>query len=194
MKKAPVFILGFDQDGFVRPEQKLIQATKVFYKYFESNIASDQQNFIHTMPTDIAVTDYAPKVSCDDKGGARHFLSNCGYDTAGKVLGHLLKNIPINPIKELKPAEADWMSKGVLRQFAQKEFLGDADVFTEPGFDANGWVYYPNNCVDGTTKDCKVHLCFHGTGMGYGLIVDSYIRKSGWLEYAAANDLILIFP
>jgi hypothetical protein len=63
------------------------------------------------------VTDDTPEVSCQDTDTARFFVSNCGYDTAGKVLDHLLTNLPSNAISSLEPMDEDWADKGVLRRF-----------------------------------------------------------------------------
>lgn len=78
----------------------------------------DQQDYIHTMPTDITVTDYSPVVDCTSTDDARFYVSNCGYDAAGKVLEHLLTNVPTNPISSLSAMDSDWANNGVLRKFS----------------------------------------------------------------------------
>jgi len=41
LASKPVYIMGFDQDMYVKPEQKLIEGTEVFYNYFSSNVVRD---------------------------------------------------------------------------------------------------------------------------------------------------------
>ena len=56
-------------------------------------------------------------------------------------------------------------------------------------------MYYPNTCLE---KSCKVHMHLHPCGaIHQGLskwAYDGYIQNTGLLEYAATNDLIVIFP
>jgi len=62
---------------------------------------------------------------------------------AGKILGHLLTNIPATGIDELAPKDLDFESKGVWRKFRQSEFT-DAGWFDTTGFREYGFVFYPN--------------------------------------------------
>lgn len=50
-------------------------------------------------------------------------------------------------------------------------------------------VYVPNQCKAG---HCKLHVHLHGCNEG-GKIWD-YIEKDGFMEYAAANDIVILFP
>ena len=52
------------------------------------------------------------------------------------------------------------MDKGVLLKFDQTEFI-DTWPFEYTGFADDGYVFYPNQCVDGVTK-CKLVVMFHG--------------------------------
>lgn len=79
-------------------------------------------------------------------------------------------------------------------QFNQKEFVKDASLLDYTGLGEVGWVYVPNNCAEGKTKKCKLHVNLHGTGMGFAAIADNYFKRAGWLEYAASNDIIMLFP
>jgi poly(3-hydroxybutyrate) depolymerase len=62
--------------------------------------------------------------------------------------------------------------------------------------DEIGYIYYPFKCIDGNIS-CKVHVFFHGCGKQVNFIDNSgldYITQLGFLEYAAANNLIVVFP
>ena len=49
------------------------------------------------------------KGECTDD--RQSMLINCGYDTAGKILGYPIENIDGS---SLKPKDMEWMDKGVL--------------------------------------------------------------------------------
>ena len=114
----------------------------------------------------------------------------CGYDTAGKILQHLLFNIPKANVTErnFKPAIKDFRSKGVLKPFSQKEFISGNDDLTKSEIKDVGYVYYPFNCLE---KKCNVHISLHGC---FGGIEFWATEGTGMIEYAATNDLIVLFP
>ena len=61
------------------------------------------------------------------------------------------------------------------------------------GLDDFGFVYYPYTCITGLIK-CKVHIFLNGCSQQYtGPTGDLVIMKSGWNDYAASNNLIIIY-
>ena len=46
-----------------------------------------------------------------------------GYDFIGKILQHLMSNIPGTGIKELKPMTESWQDQGIFTKFLQAEFV-----------------------------------------------------------------------
>lgn len=67
-----------------------------------------------------------------------------------------------------------------------------------------GYLYIPNKCKDKDTF-CDFHAHFHGCLMSNQMVVDDktdpptlvedlFVRKYGLLEYAAKNNIILLFP
>jgi len=146
------------------------------------------------VPTDLKVSDVTPTSGCEDKADVKFFVSNCGFDAAGNLLKHLLTNLENSPLSELKAKSENWKDEGILMKFNQHEFIGDSSLLDYTGLGEDGWIYVPNNCTNGTTKKCKLHVNFHGTGMGFASIADNYFKRAGWLEYAASNDIIMLFP
>lgn len=57
-------------------------------------------------------------------------------------------------------------------------------------------MYYPYRCIDGSVENCKVHMHLHGCSETVDGPFSGWtpIRDYGWTQYAAANDLILIYP
>ena len=51
-----------------------------------------------------------------------------------------------------------------------------------------GYIFYPHNCL---LKSCNLHLSLHGCFGG----TDYWAKDgTGMMNYAAANDIILLFP
>ena len=84
-------------------------------------------------------------------------IINCGHDTVKEILEHLWSNIDGSTVQA---KDHQWKEKGVLYKFDQTEFV-EAWPFEYTGFDDNGYVFYPNQCVDGVTK-CKLVVMMHG--------------------------------
>lgn len=63
----------------------------------------------------------------------------------------------------------------------------------EDGFSEEGYVYYPKNCL-AQDKSCKVHIFLHGCLMSHENYLDHFVKNMGFLETAAANDIIVVFP
>lgn len=54
-----------------------------------------------------------------------------------------------------------------------------------------GFLYVPNSCMN---ESCRLHVDFHGCSNSMVRYNDTYMRQLGYLEYAAANNIILLFP
>jgi len=113
----------------------------------------------------------------------------------GVLFQHLLPNLKSGAVSSVKAGVTDWQERGVLRQFSQSELL-DTNVFeNDAGLADYGFVYYPYRCVNGAVANCKVHMTLHGCGGSTtGAFGELNIQHTGWVQYAAANDLIVIFP
>lgn len=78
--------------------------------------------------------------------------------------------------------------------FDQKEFVNPLYVYDTSSFDDLGYVYIPNNCQSGETKSCRVHVAIHGCHQGRATLDNYFVENTGYLEWAAANDIIILFP
>lgn len=91
----------------------------------------------------------------------------------------------------MKKGLPNWADLGVLRKYDQREFI-DKDL-PETGMNEYGLIYYPNTCVE-AEKKCKIHVYLHGCGISVDIFGDWSIRNNGYLDLAAANDIIIAFP
>jgi hypothetical protein len=54
-----------------------------------------------------------------------------------------------------------------------------------------GMIYIPDACLN---QPCDFHIHFHGCHESVAIWDTLYARQTGILEYAAANDMIVLFP
>ena len=91
-----------------------------------------------------------------------------------------------------RPQRTHDVSLGTLQKFSQSEFL-ETNVLDVTGIDPQGFVYFPYQCHE---KRCRVHMHFHGcSGMVTGTWGHGWKEiYAGFMDFAAANDLIVVFP
>ncbi|CAF1122772.1 unnamed protein product [Rotaria magnacalcarata] len=70
--------------------------------------------------------------------------------------------------------------------------LTETSSIDTSGFDKEGYVYYPTNCTQG--KKCPIHVALHGCLQGKWRIGDVFAKKTGYLEVAELNNIIILFP
>ena len=109
------------------------------------------------------------------------YVSNCGLDGARALLGHLYG--------ELAPGAAAQPSG--LAEFDQRPYARDAG---SRGLAERGWLYVPQECRAGGAARCRLHVVFHGCKQGASYVGDAFVRRSGYLEAAEANRIVLLFP
>lgn len=143
---------------------------------FRKDIAAE-----HAMPTNSFGN------SCATKGDP--FINNCNFDAAGELLQWIYG--PLNP-KNMSDLG------GTFVEFDQGEFISAP---TSHGMWATGWAYVPASCAAGSS--CRVHVVFHGckqfpgspfVGGPGGKIADTYVKKTGYNEWADTNDFVVLYP
>lgn len=112
-------------------------------------------------------------------------MNNCGYNLAWYMFNHLTsaKKHPV----ELKEREIDHTKKGNYYAFDQTKFSTPEAHMADQGY-----LYIPDACADG--EYCTLHVHFHGCQQGGPYYMDTTPRGTGFIEYAATNNIILLFP
>ncbi len=110
---------------------------------------------------------------------ASPYINRCGnYDAAGRLLRALLG--------ELQPRGE--MVEGALRTFNQQEFTsGSGDAGLAP----TGYVYVPQACHQG---ECRIHVVFHGCQQQAEKVGETFVRETGYNDWAETNRLIILYP
>ncbi|MBT8072478.1 MAG: polyhydroxybutyrate depolymerase [Xanthomonadales bacterium] len=104
------------------------------------------------------------------------FVGDCDYDGAGELLSHLYPGLQA-PDNE------------TLTELREVSLPGAADAeLMETAF-----LYVPADCDKGASA-CALHLVLHGCAQSADTIGTDFIRQSGYLPWAEANEIVLAFP
>lgn len=127
----------------------------------------------HTFPT------VAAGSACSETRSP--YLGACKFDGAGKLLEHLYGRL--EPRGEART--------GKLIEFDQRPYARQA---RSVGLADRGWVFMPKQCQSRGGEPCRLHVVFHGCRQGASNVDDKFVRGSGYLEWAATNGIVVLFP
>ena len=134
------------------------------------------------------------------------YLGACGYDAARELLAHLYgelapnvaagvdgAGVPPSPAAGSRAGEAH---VAPLREFDQRPY---ARASGSEGLDDRGFLYVPRGCAGDDERSqgpqsCRLHVVFHGCRQGVAGVGDAFVRRAGYLEVAAANRIVVLFP
>jgi poly(3-hydroxybutyrate) depolymerase len=109
------------------------------------------------------------------------FIGNCGFDGARELLSHLYGELTASG----SPNSAE------LTEFDQRPY---ARASGSEGLAERGWLFVPRGCESGAGQSCRLHVVFHGCKQGASFVKDAFVRRAGYLEVAATNHIVLLFP
>jgi hypothetical protein len=173
MKDDRVYLFSGADDSVVSPD--VMHTLQTYYNSFVApqNIVADfNVQAEHCFPT----LNYGE--GCGTLGSP--YIGKCNFDGAGAALKVLYGN--------LKPATTAISSN--FMQFSQKSFIPYAVGGTSLA--DIGYIYVPTACANGAT--CHLHFAFHGCLQNQELIGDQWAAKTGYNEWAEANNIIVVYP
>lgn len=145
--------------------------------YAELGVPEAQIKLVANIPAGHAFITEDKGLACGRT--AEPYIADCDYDQAGDLLAHIYGR--------LQPRTAE--PAGTFLVFNQREFTHD---LTDHGLDDAGVVYIPPGCW--SSPGCRVHIAFHGCKQQRAKIGDTFIKDSGFIRWADANRLIVLFP
>lgn len=104
------------------------------------------------------------------------YVGDCGYDGAGELLNYLYPGLS-------EPAA------GAETSLLEVELPGAADAELLE----TAYLFVPPACAPGG-ETCALHLVLHGCAQSAEVLGTDFIETSGYLPWAAANDIVLAFP
>jgi len=152
---------------------------KNYYQNFlpESQIElKDDIEAEHGFPTD----NPSQGGSCENLNPP-YFVNNCNYNGAYHILNKILGNI----------ATEETENDGSFSTYDQNEFFDNSA--NDNGLDDEGYVFIPDRCANGTVQ-CHFHLHLHGCTQEKGWVEDGYVQRTGFVELAKKNDIVVMFP
>lgn len=173
-----VFVFHGTKDTTVNPTAG--HKLEEIYDHFGADIETEYSiGAVHGFPTDF----YG--ASCGFSSAGTQYINNCNYHGAFIMLQHLYDGTLTAPTGRTPLA-------GTVTEYEQKEFISALTAATI-SMDAHGFVYVPSGCAD-RTKKCKFHISFHGCQQSKSTVQNIYATKTGFLEVAELNDIIVLFP
>ncbi|HKJ18813.1 MAG TPA: PHB depolymerase family esterase [Xanthomonadales bacterium] len=103
------------------------------------------------------------------------YLGNCNYDTAGQILQFLYP--------EIEAADHQPVTSPI-----EVAISGES-----AGIGNAAWLYIPPGC-ETPDAQCGLHLVLHGCSQSHAQVGMDFITGSGFLPWAAGNDIVLAFP
>ncbi|MFC1797142.1 PHB depolymerase family esterase [Pseudomonadota bacterium] len=104
------------------------------------------------------------------------FVGDCDFDAAGELLNHLYPDL------QTPDSESDTTLTTVVLPGA-----------ASAGLSETAYLFVPPACSGGE-KACAAHLALHGCAQSATQLGTAFIEQSGYLRWAAANDIVLAFP
>jgi len=106
------------------------------------------------------------------------YVGDCGYDGAGVMLQFLYPGL-------IEPSEDTPGKIGLLE--TKLPGAGDAELLE------TAYMFVPEDCAGGQ-QGCALHLVLHGCAQSTEAVGMDFIELSGYLPWAEANDIVLLFP
>ncbi|CAL8091462.1 unnamed protein product [Orchesella dallaii] len=159
-----------------------------FFGQYSKHVRYQETSAIHGIATE----------SCGFSCGTPIYLNsgclNCGRSAVYQGLSYIRKKKLYKTESKIASCYQGKAISGLYR-FSQSEFLPkNAFGFASIPMEQYGYIYIPPRC-EANSSFCSLHVAFHGcsTIQLFGG-VPWHITCSGYLEVAAANNIIVLFP
>jgi poly(3-hydroxybutyrate) depolymerase len=171
LKRGKVYLYSGQNDRTVTAA--VVRAARDFY--LAAGIPAKNVDFVSDKPGGHAFSTDGAGAACEKS--ALPDVNDCRYDQAGDILRFIYG--ALEPKGRAEAAD--------FKPFDQSAFASsDASLARE------GVVYAPPACrAEGR---CRVHVVFHGCQQSRAEAGDAVIRESGFADWAASNNIVVLFP
>jgi len=169
LRNSKVYVYSGTKDWIVW--QEVVKKNALFFELAGADVHTDYGIASeHCFPTDFFGN------PCDKLGSP--YISNCNFFGSKHALEHIMG-------KQLNQ-KIDYKQSNI-KSFNQANY--------NPGmtssFGKTGYIYIPDGCQ---SKECPLHVAFHGWEQTIADIGLDYIKGTGFLGLAEANNIIILFP
>ncbi|CAG7733773.1 unnamed protein product [Allacma fusca] len=170
-------------------DQAIRTQVKTFYEKVgvkPANIMLKYQFSYHIMPTANTADPLCreSQITKPDYPYSGVGTAYCTYYGAYEGLNYLIGNVELKkPVIGTTPAKLE-----PVRLFNQSVFLASAD---QDFLDPVGYYYIPSGCKG---KPCRLHMFLHGCYLNRDRLQSQFVKRSGYLEVAELNNIIMLFP
>lgn len=168
LKDSQVYILTGKSDGTVLT--KVVNVVEDFY--LRAGVPKRNIRFVSDIDVGHAFPTLNHGNSCPTRSEPP-FISNCQRDVAGEILSHL---------KHGRNGRGQ-MDKSRFFSYSQPR---------QENLQEKGFIYVPKTCE--AAGNCDIHIALHGCRQTLDDLQDEFYTKTGYVEWAERNDLIVIFP
>jgi poly(3-hydroxybutyrate) depolymerase len=169
IRRQRVYIYHGERDEVVAPA--VARTIAPFYRQLgipAGNIQEEtERDAGHGFPT--------PATGGACASSAAPWINACGTDVVGAMLAHVLASR-----RDRQGATGAWMD------FDQGSYADDDARMAQRGL-----VYRPAVCGE---PGCRVHVVFHGCKQSRKAVGETFVKGSGYAEWADAYRLVLLFP
>lgn len=166
-----------------------------FFKSFGVEVTEAwRDGYHHIFPTDLPEDKtWNPKASCTKPVGTSSTppkgsgIINCGDNMAKEMFETFFTHS--DPFRPFKERDLEYTKYGDLHAFDQTPFT---DGHAEAKMYDTGYIYIPHACKKGDF--CKLVTLLHGCMESAAIYYETEARRLGILEYAATNNMIVLFP
>ncbi len=174
LRSMKAWLLAGEKDSKV--VTAVVRANRDFFAHYNKAGVQFrvQPGLGHGLPT--------PSNGVDCATSAPPFLNRCGVDVVSEMLGAL------HPDVAAKPGGG-----GRVLEFNQADFVPAwRRWWSMTSLDKTGYAFIPAQCESG--RRCRIHIALHGCRQGASAIGDVFIREAGYNAWAAAHDVIVLYP
>lgn len=164
----------------------VVQKAQEYYEHYITD-PDTQIQAIYNQSGEHAFLTVDEGSACTYKG--KPYINACGFDAAGSILQHLYANTLTEP----DGSDPDGTKSGSITSFSQDLYIDELYTNEEAGLYYTGYVYVPDQCASDASS-CRLHVSFHGCEQTVWDIGEEYITMTGYNQWAAANDLIILYP
>ena len=191
LENSKIFIQNGLSDNVIDP--KLGQDNYQFYKQFGTKNENIKTVFeldsAHGWPVyNQTETAGSPCDEINDR-----FMNNCEFEVAWQMV-KFLYGFEQTP----KFDKSRTWSMESLTPFDQKKFcpLSNCKSISMAN---TGYIYIPEQCLNGSNPNCKLMVSFHGCQMGaqdskFKEVGENWMLYNGLLQIADATDLVILYP